>query len=80
MNIFVPTRWTFLKLLACPLVSTTLGLILLEIGVKKIKEAKMGVNGEREVISFDIYIDIVMCLNSNSSMFSIREVEGLTDY
>jgi hypothetical protein len=43
MNIFVPTRWTFLKLLACPLVSTTLGLILLEIGVKKIKEAKMGV-------------------------------------
>ena len=35
---------------------------------------------EREVISFDIYIDIVMCLNSNSSMFFIREVEGLTDY
>ena len=35
---------------------------------------------EREVMSFDIYIDIVMCLNSNSSMFFIREVEGLTDY
>ena len=35
---------------------------------------------EREVISFDIYIDIVICPNSNSSMFSIREVEGLTDY
>ena len=48
MNIFVPTRWTFLKLLACPLVSTTLGLILLEIGVHNDHRAGAGVDIVRE--------------------------------
>ena len=42
------------KLLVCPTVCTTLGLMLLKIRVRRLQEANMGV----KVISSDIYINV----------------------